>query len=529
MRRFILFVSAMCAALVVTMAPSAVSAHAVLDSSSPAASTVLKTSPTEIRLDFSETIESSLLSIQLFDSQQKDVSIGDAQRSDSDLSIATASVPKLNDGVYVVVWRVVSADGHPLTGAFPFEIGNSSTVDANELLTRVLKGLETDSPLGGALAVARFLAYVATIMLIGCVVFMWGSTAFATASLITALRKAVVVFAIGSLGILLLQGPYAVGRGWNAVTDGGLLADVLPTRLGLASLVRLVLAAVWGFLVVSIARQAQRWWKTVFVLTALLTVVTFAISGHASAASLPGVFAPVDALHLTAVSVWVGAFFAAVLVKTEEGVARLSRLGTIAMPIAVVTGVLQAAHLTGGISQILDSRYGTYLLLKVSTVVVCLAIGYGLRRRMKSGRPTVTQSLFVEAVLLVVVIAVTAGMVGSSPTATASSSTSFSATQIQSDVVADFSILPTRIGAAEVHVYLTPPGGSLKPVENVQMSFTLPSRDIPAIPVDLIEIGPNHWSGVMQFPYAGEWSMEARVRSTTNSTLLYTAEVPIND
>jgi copper transport protein len=147
---------------------------------------------------------------------------------------------------------------------------------------------------------------------------------------------------------------------------------------------------------------------------------------------------------------------------------------------------------------------------------------------MKSGRPAVTQSLFVEAVLLVVVIAITAVMVGTSPTATASSST-FSATQIQSDIVADFSILPTRVGVAEIHVYLTPPGGSLKPVSSVKMSFTLPSRDIPAIPVDLIEVGPNHWSGVMQFPYSGEWSMETRVQPKPNSTLLYTASVPIND
>ena len=109
------------------------------------------------------------------------------------------------------------------------------------------------------------------------------------------------------------------------------------------------------------------------------------------------------------------------------------------------------------------------------------------------------------------------------------SGSAFSATQIQSDVVADFSILPTRVGGAEVHVYLTPPGGSLSPVENVAMSFTLPSRGIPAIPVKLIEVGPNHWSGVTQFPYSGSWTLEARVQPTKNSTLLYTADVNVVD
>jgi copper transport protein len=262
---------------------------------------------------------------------------------------------------------------------------------------------------------------------------------------------------------------------------------------------------------------------------ALLSIVSFSVSGHPSAGSLPGVFIPVDVLHLVALSVWVGSFFAAVLVKTEEGVARLSQLATVAMPVAVVTGVAQALHLTGGLSNIFNSRYGTYLLLKVAIIGACLAIGFRLRLRMKSGQSTVTQLLSFEAVLLVVVIAVTALMVGTSPTATSASSTSFSSTQIQGDVVVDFSILPTRVGAAEVHVYLTPPGGSLAPVDNVEMSFTLPARGIPAIPVDLIEIGPNHWSGVMQFPYAGKWTLESRVSPKTNSTLLYTADVEISD
>lgn len=528
MRRVATWCVALSALLTIGWAGSA-SAHAVLDSSTPAPSSVLDDPPAEIILDFNEPIEDALLSIRLFNSDQREIPVRDVSRDPSDTSRARAGLLKLGDGVFVVVWRAVSADGHPVSGAFPFEVGNSSTVDAGELLTRVLKGLNTESPLGGPLAIARFLAYIAVIVLIGFVAFTWGSTAFVNARIHATLRQAVIVFAIGSLGVLLMQGPYAAGRGWGAITDGSLLADVIPTRLGFASLVRLALAVGWGALVVTLERNSQHWWKVSAVVTSLVSATTFAVSGHASAASLPAIFAIVVGVHLLAVSVWVGSFFAAITVRTEEGVARLSRLATVAMPIAVVTGVIEAAHLTGGISQVFDSRYGTYLLLKLAVIAVCLVIGYGLRRRMKAGRPTVTQSLFVEAVLLAVVIAITSVMVGTSPTATASSSSSFSATQIQGEVVADFSILPTRIGAAEIHVYLTPPGGSLKPVSEVKMSFTLPSQDIPSIPVDLIEIGPNHWSGVMQFPYAGEWSMETRVQPTENSTLLYTASVTITD
>ena len=528
MRRF-LSLAVLATACVVLVSPTLASAHAVLDSSTPGPSTVVQESPDEIVLDFNETIENSLLSIRLFDSEQLEVNIGDAQRSSTDQSQAIADVSSLEDGVYVVVWRAVSADGHPVSGAFPFEVGNSSDVDANELLTRVLKGIDTESPLGTPLAVSRFLAYMALIVLVGVMVFAWGRGGFIVPAVVTALRRAVIAFAVGSVGILFLQGPYAAGRGWSAITDGSLLADVLPTRLGLASLVRVVLVAGWGALVLSLPRASHRWWKWLFASVALLSIVSFSVSGHPSAGSLPGVFIPVDVLHLVALSVWVGSFFAAVLVKTEEAVARLSQLATVAMPVAVATGVAQALHLTGGLSNIFNSRYGTYLLLKTAIIGACLAIGFRLRLRMKSGKSTVTQLLSFEAVLLVVVIAVTALMVGTSPTATSASSTSFSSTQIQGDVVVDFSILPTRVGAAEVHVYLTPPGGSLAPVDNVEMSFTLPARGIPAIPVDLIEIGPNHWSGVMQFPYSGKWTLESRVSPQPNSTLLYTADVDISD
>ncbi|MFN5839628.1 MAG: copper resistance protein CopC, partial [Acidimicrobiaceae bacterium] len=101
MRR-VLSLAVLATAFVVMMSPSTASAHAVLDSSTPGPSTVVKESPDEIVLDFSETIENSLLSIRLFDSEQIEVNIGDAQRSSTDQSQATADVSVLDDGVYVV-------------------------------------------------------------------------------------------------------------------------------------------------------------------------------------------------------------------------------------------------------------------------------------------------------------------------------------------------------------------------------------------------------------------------------------------
>ena len=101
MRKVRLFVVAVIVMLltVMTSSTSIVSAHAVLDSSSPAASTVIEESPSEIRLTFNEPVESSLLEIRLFGADQNELDISDAQRAVQNPAIVTASVPTLDNGV----------------------------------------------------------------------------------------------------------------------------------------------------------------------------------------------------------------------------------------------------------------------------------------------------------------------------------------------------------------------------------------------------------------------------------------------
>jgi copper transport protein len=95
--------------------PGVASAHAILESSSPEPSALLESSPKEIRLDFDEQVEDTLGDVRVYDSEQREVSNSKTVRSSTDTSIVTADVPTLRNGVYVVVWRVVSADGHPVT------------------------------------------------------------------------------------------------------------------------------------------------------------------------------------------------------------------------------------------------------------------------------------------------------------------------------------------------------------------------------------------------------------------------------
>lgn len=155
-------------------APGVANAHAILDSSSPASSQVLSSQPTQITLTFNEEIESKLGNIRLFNADQKEIRIDKTERSAADKRTAFANLPELKNGVYIVVWRVVSADGHPVNGAFPFEIGTVSSGSAQKLLSNVLNDLESNSDLGNPLAFARLLSFLGAIVLIGMVSITWG-------------------------------------------------------------------------------------------------------------------------------------------------------------------------------------------------------------------------------------------------------------------------------------------------------------------------------------------------------------------
>ncbi len=520
--------------LALTFVPGIASAHAVLDSSSPAPSALLASSPKEIRLDFDEQVEATLGDIHLYNSEQREVLIEKTVRSSKDASIVTAEVPSLQNGVYVVVWRVVSADGHPVTGAFPFEIGTKSTGTSATLLEEVLNGTETTSTLGNPMSTLRLLGFLGLILLIGCVSLLWRSSLLGNPRVSKTMRYSSVFIAVSSLGLLLMQGPYTVGKSWGSLFNSVIIGDVLQTRLGLALFIRSVCACAWGLIALTVSESVSHRWRVSVIATAFVTITTYAASGHQSAGTLPGVFIPLDMIHLAAISTWVGALLVLAVISrdcaVENEAKRFSQMATWSMPLVVGTGVVQGLHLLGGIGSITHSNFGKLLLVKTLLVVCVVLFGSRARRQLHAGGfISIAKIIRWESAVVVLVLAVTSLMVAQSPNSTSSKSTSFSSTLIQNGIVADLSVVPAVVGPAEVHVLLTPPGGSLSPAKSVTVQFDLPSRSIPPIPVSMVEIGPNHWTGVVQFPFAGAWNMNTRVSPAPNQTLLFASVVTVQD
>ena len=93
-------------------------AHAHLEKSTPAEGTVLTRSPTTLEMTFSEPARLTALSIQ------KDQEPKQAIKSLPNAAEETVRValPALSPGAYTVSWRVVSPDGHVMSGALHFTI-----------------------------------------------------------------------------------------------------------------------------------------------------------------------------------------------------------------------------------------------------------------------------------------------------------------------------------------------------------------------------------------------------------------------
>ena len=97
-------------------------AHAFLQRAEPAVGSTVQTSPSEVRIRFTENIEPAFSSIQVFDPSGKKVNKHDVGLDRSDHALLHVSLPRLGAGIYKVVWRVVSVDTHVTSGSFTFQV-----------------------------------------------------------------------------------------------------------------------------------------------------------------------------------------------------------------------------------------------------------------------------------------------------------------------------------------------------------------------------------------------------------------------
>ncbi len=516
--------------------PSTASAHAVLESSTPSANSVVESSPPQIVLDYDEDVEAALASIQVFDADRQRIELG-APGAGDDSSIVVATMPSLDDGLYAVIWRVTSADGHVIDGAFSFQVGSGSTGSGDDLIADVSQGGGVDPALKWTYGIARFLALAGAIVLIG--VGLWSVQGRPALGTLPRVRRGMWVGAVslfvGSMAAFGLFGAQAKGGTVADAFAPSVWSDIAGTDTGRALLARIVLAVVLGGMLATWARHERTWWQGVAGSAALLTLVTFSKSGHPNSLSPRLLWIAVDVAHLAAIAAWVGGLIALFLAgkawlaepEAVRPVERYSTTALIAVPIIVATGVAQTLKLAGGLDDVTATTWGRLLLAKVMLVIVMVAIG-GVSRWLlqHDGASSIRRTVLVEAVIGILVVGLAAGMVAQPPRP-AVAALPFNQNVTAGGVIAAVTISPGSVGSNEIHILITPPGGSIRPVSNVTARVALPSAGVPNSPVTLTSEGANHYSGTITFPESGEWTLELIVAVTESDTALLKATVTI--
>lgn len=346
-------------------------AHAQLIASEPAGGAVVETPPESLRLTFNEPV--SVLGVKWFAPNGREREIGEPGFDAESLILP---VPEnMSEGTHLVSYRVTSLDGHAIGGTLAFSIGKASAAPAA-------------GDRDGADATAARLAAAARFLLTATLTLAAGGAAF---------------FAFVARGIGGLDAPRRFAR---AFAFAGLAAA--PLALGLQGLDLLNLPP-GGLLTAAPYRAAAGspfFWTASFALTACLLAIealgnrptrlagfgawafaalSFAMSGHAAAASPQTLMRPALAIHAAAFLFWLGSL-PPLLYAARRRLPGLSlllkRFSSRAVPLVgllAATGIAIAFVQVEAFDYLLSTDYGLILGGKIGLFALLLGLG-GLNR-----------------------------------------------------------------------------------------------------------------------------------------------------
>jgi copper transport protein len=523
-------------------------AHALLLRSNPAANAVLEQPPVQVELFFSEALEAQLSTIKVFDSNSLSVDAADVRVDPADPTRLTVSLRSLNDGVYTVTWKAVSAvDGHQTVGTFPFAVGNANAnaVSAIQQSTSFRLPLST--------LISKFLMLASLALLVGQRLFtelVWrpalkasyneASSAIVEPEIWKTLYRVGLIGVLVSIGLgILAQAGQSIGSelGFPWRLEMGRI--LIETRLGIIWLSRLGLAmlAVW-----LAGRKESPWrdWGGFVVSLGLLFTVT--LTSHAATEPRPLLPILADWLHLLGMAFWLGGlayFFTAVRhlrgldsqLRTRMTSLLTTRFSFNALAFVSLIGLtgLYSAYLrVGSLPALLDTLYGHVLLVKqvfVAGLLVIAATNFMVvSPRLKQDRlQGIANAGLVERFRKLLVLELTfAGLLLASvsfltylpPAKVALPNSDLTSRTKVDDLTMQIHISPGRIGQNMFTLMVTSSDGHpLHSAKEVLLRFTPKQANIPPSELELISQGDGSFTAKGTYlSIPGNWQVQAVVR-----------------
>lgn len=393
--------------------PAAAFAHATLLRSDPAAQSTLASLPAEVVLRFSQQVTPVENGVDVTGPNGGSVVAGTPHLAVDDVRVVVIPLqPGLPRGDYTVRWRVASADGHLVGGAFAVSAGTGRPPP--------LPAARGSSTVDSGLLVARFLYFLGLFVLVGGAFVRWAVFAPAVRPLASEQRAVVDESERAGFGVLAFAGVALVlVGGWAAVLrqstqvagisfwaplegHGSISGEIAGTRFG-REFGHGIDAAAALFVLVLLGYGVRRSRRLLYAAAAAGVVAGGwallgpSLSGHAGDPGRGALTIAVDAAHVLGAAVWIGGLahvFAvaapatAALADDERRrvrlalVQRFSRLALASVALVAVSGIGRALWELGAVSQIWSTAYGRTLVIKTVVFGGLLALGYRNRKTL---------------------------------------------------------------------------------------------------------------------------------------------------
>lgn len=539
------FAALLVAATAVLGLAAPASAHATLVSSTPAEGEVLPAAPGEVVFTFDEPVQLVPEGLLAFDARGDKVAV-DASASGTEV---TGDLPDdLDDGTYVVTWRVVSEDGHPIAGSLTFHVGAPSPkVEAPDL------GPTDPGAVPTVQAVVQGLNYVALLLAGGLAVFLaWTTrdvrlTDAVRRRLVRTLRGAALVAVLTAAAAVPLAGAYQLGTGLGGLVD----LDVVDPSLVQDDL-RVLALQLACLAVTSWAVGIQRSSLLVDLNTAL-AVWSPALVGHTRAYEPSTLLVVTDAIHLSAGAIWIGGLVGLALTlpsvagRPLDGARLLSRFSMLAgglVAALALAGVLLGWRIVGSWSDLFGETWGRLLLVKVGLVLVVLAIAAWNRFRLvprvtegvghddrRAGAGLVRRAVVAEAVGLVAVLAVTGFLTQKPPGGEADAPPATADTGVVTGTAGDdLKVLAVLDSGSGLQRRLIVQVQSLAgdPLDlYAAPAVALRNDDVDLGEVPVVPVGAGTYQADVVFPVGGTWQLQVSIREGEFSSPVTTVDLPV--
>lgn len=544
------YVVTLALALVAGALPSLATAHAVLMDSSPKSREQLDVAPKEVSVTFNESV--GPVFFRVLDQSGREVGAPGEIRLEGPKMVMPLG-ESLPNGTYVMTYRVISADTHPVGATIVFSVGEP-IAEAGALSAAQA---QSQSPWTWVVAANRWVLYAAMLIAAGSALFLtlFSVPPAVVASTVTLARAASLA---GALAYVVAIG---VGGAEMQLAGGGALFEAATWSRGLAS--TLLPSAVLG-----VPAMLLLWWALgrsreapasgALTVGAGAAIASFLVTGHAATASPVWLMATMVGLHLLATAFWMGALFplqraAAVLGAVEAGALmnRFSRLGVLAVAATLLSGVVISWVQLDGPANLLGNDYGESLIRKL--VIVTIVIGIALYNKFRltpalergeAGSPArIRRSIRVEHALYVIVVGAAMSLtLPTPPRATAAQGSSggagamamatdgFKATVKSAEGYSvEIDLSPARPGENMLMATVRDASGTvLTEMAALEVVIALESAGISDVRIKGENVGNGMWHAMIQeMLIPGEWTLGIEAYVTDFDKVSFTTPVTI--